>query len=551
MKNQKQCGLRNLFDIRLFALILFSLISIQLASAHEDLPQVNTSEMSHISHIPSNAHTDIENEIYNDDTHGHAVLGSVDYRIAAIDMMLGIILIIGFILFFRGLEGRDLLEYNIVKRLMKSRLYPAILQIPTVFFFGFIVYFFFFGSAAYAKNPGSILSWTLWWPLVPLTFIMFGRLWCTICPFPLIGDFVQRFVQPLRKPGTFLLNYGIWITDGIFIMITLFDRLYGMVDHPWLSGVVFLLILAGVIIFSLRYERRTFCKHVCFLGGVSGNYSMVSGLSIESKNKSVCAACKVKACYFGSGKVPGCPYSTVIPAKIGMRYCTLCANCIKNCPHDNVAVRIRSIASELWSHTRVSFSESFFAKLMVGVVIVQNLGMLVVWSDFIKILLNYGIGEKLAIAILYFTGIAVPLTLMTISSFFSNRLQTVPVSTSVNFAAFGYAFIPIDVAGHIAHNLFHLLAEGKAILGAFIGLITGEVAFEGGIADTSLISGLQYSLIIVGGFGTLYVAYRIACTREESTSSALKILLPHAVLLLIIFGVNLLLFMMPMSHRGG
>ncbi|MEK6960765.1 MAG: 4Fe-4S binding protein [Nanoarchaeota archaeon] len=474
------------------------------------------------------------------------------------DMMAGLVafvfmflLVAGMILFMRGIAGKDLLEYKTISRLMKSRWYPGILQFPTLVFFGFIGYFFFFGPVRYADNPGSVLSWTLWWPLVPITFILFGRLWCAICPFPVIGDFFQRFVQPTRKPGEFLVKYGIWITDGIFLAITLFDRLYGMVDTPWLSGTVFVLILFGVIIMSVQYERRTFCKHVCFLGGVSGNYSMLSGLSLESRDKAVCAVCKVKGCYFGSGHTPGCPYFAVMPSKQGMRDCTLCANCVKNCPKDNIALRTRSIASELWSHARVSFSESFFAKLMVGVVIIQNLGMLAVWGDLQMMLEGMGLGPKASIIVLYAAAIALPLIFMTITSAISSRLESEPSSTILNFAAFGYAFIPIDVAGHVAHNLSHLLGEGKSIIGAFLGLITGKVASEGAFAGVSEIRGMQLAIVAAGGLGTLYVGYRIARAREKTTFAALKILLPHFVLLIVIFGINLLLFSQSMGHRGG
>ena len=461
-----------------------------------------------------------------------------------------ILFILGIFLFFSNMSGKNLMDYKFFKSFIKSKFYPKILQIPTLIFFGFIIYYFFFGSLSYSKNPGSILSWTLWWPLVPLTFILFGRLWCALCPLPIIGDFIQKFIHPSRKPGNFLMKYGIWITDGIFIFITLFDRLYGMVDTPWLSGIVFLLLLFGVIIFSIRYERRAFCKHVCFLGGVSGNYSMLSALSIEAKDKAVCASCRVKACYFGSGKIDGCPYSNVIPAKSSMRNCTLCANCIKACPNDNIAVRVRTFASELWNSAKVTFSESFFAKLMVGIVIIQNLGMLAIWFNALDFLMNHGLSRNISIIILYFSAIVIPLLLMTISSFISNKLQSVPLSTSSNFAAFGYSFIPIDVAGHIAHNLFHLLSEGKSIVGAFIGLFSGNVILEGPVAGSSSITILQYILILIGALGTFFVAYKIARAKENNFKSAIKILLPHAVLILIILTINIFLFMTPMSYRG-
>jgi len=491
-----------------------------------------------------NAHSHTEEPTTHTTEHPSEV--SIDW----LSMILIIFVIAGIIFFIRSIQGKDLLEYKIIKHIAKSKLYPGILQVPTFILFGFIIYYFFFGSFFYANNPGSILAWTLWWPLVPLTFILFGRMWCVACPLPIIGDFVQKFTNPTRKAGNFLKTYGIWIMDGMFILITLFDRLYGMVDTPWLSGLIFTLLLLGVIAISLRYERRTFCKHLCFLGGVSGNYSMLSSLSLESKDKSICNKCNVKACYFGSGKASPCPYSNVMPTKEGMRNCNLCADCIKNCPNDNIAIRVRSVASELWSHVRVSFSESFFAKLMVGIVIIQNLGMLAIWFDLQDKLMSYGISEKPAIILLYFSAIAIPLLLMTISSYFSNRLQTTPLSTKTNFAAFGYAFIPIDVAGHIAHNLYHLLSEGKQIIGAFIGLFTGKVLYTGSLTSSTTISTLQYAFIALGSLGTLYVAYRIARAKEQTSVSAWKILLPHALLLIIIIAVNIYLFSLPMAHRG-
>lgn len=501
--------------------------------------------------IPANS-TAAENQHSEHSAHAQMSAPEEQNSLAlAINIIFVLLLIAGLVMFFKTFQGKNLLDYSPLKKLMKSKIYPAILQIPTLIFFIFIIYFFFFGSATYSKNPGAILSWTLWWPLLPLTFILFGRIWCTICPLPLIGDFFQKFTKPTKKPGQFLIKYGIWITDGIFIGITLFDRLYGMVDTPILSGIIFLLIITGVIILSIKYERRTFCKHICFLGGVSGNYSMLSGISIETKNPEICATCKARACYFGSGKAPGCPYFTVMPTKQGMRNCTLCANCIKNCPNDNVAMKLRNIASELWAHTRVSFSESFFAKLMVGIVIIQNLGMLAIWGDLTNSLMQFGIGEKTAIIMLYFAAIALPLLLMTITSIISSKLQTTPGTAIANFAAFGYAFIPIDVAGHIAHNLFHLLAEGKSIIGAFIGLFTGTITIDGALMNASQIKSAQLALVIAGGIGTLYAAYRIALAKEQTIKGALKIVLPHAILLLIIFAINILLFSTPMAHRGG
>ena len=188
---------------------------------------------------------------------------------------------------------------------------------------------------------------------------------------------------------------------------------------------------------------------------------------------------------------------------------------------------------------------------MVGVVIIQNIGMLAIWGNLTGWLIQSGFGEKSAIALLYAAAITIPLLLMTFSSKISSSLQRTPSSTIDNFAAFGYAFIPIDVAGHVAHNLFHLLSEGWSIVGAFTGLFTGNVSFSGPITNSSVVSGLQFAFIIVGGLGTLFVAYKIARARESCWQDAVRVMLPHALLLFVLFGVNMLLFSTTMTHRGG
>jgi len=48
------------------------------------------------------------------------------------------------------------------------------------------------------------------------------------------------------------------------------------------------------------------------------------------------------------------------------------------------------------------------------------------------------------------------------ASYLSNR--TARRGSSPTFTIFGYALIPLDLAGHLAHNLFHLLAEARTTL---------------------------------------------------------------------------------------
>ena len=120
------------------------------------------------------------------------------------------------------------------------------------------------------------------------------------------------------------------------------------------------------------------------------------------------------------------------------------------------------------------------------------------------------------------------------------------------FAAFGYALIPLDVAGHIAHNLFHLLAEGKSIAATALAL----VGREGGDTSTALVGNdtiqvLQYLLIALGVAGSLYTAQCIAASRSTGWSRPARRLLlaPYVTLVLALAAVNGWLFALPMAHR--
>ncbi|HLG25456.1 MAG TPA: 4Fe-4S binding protein [Candidatus Gracilibacteria bacterium] len=457
----------------------------------------------------------------------------------------------------RKLQFVDVLDYGGLRKFVKSRWYPAIFQIPALFVFLGIFAYLFFGSYYYAENPGSILVWTFWWAVLPFSFILVGRLWCAVCPFAWVSDFVQKHFGRKRRIPVWMAKYSFWIVDLIFIFITWFDRVFGMTEHPFLTGLIFISILAGVIVCGFLYEKRAFCRYICFLGNVAGNYSMVAPLELKPKDPKVCASCVQKSCYFGkveNGKVekPGCPFNQVIPTKDGNRFCVLCGNCVKVCPHDNIALTLRPFGSDFWKRAYVRFEESFFAKMLVGIVIIQNIGMLALWGNISDVIRNVtGIAdEKILFTLIYFFAMSIPLVLMFISSFISAKFAK--EKTVQNFARFGYAFIAVDLAGHLAHNLNHLLGEGKTILAAFAGFFSGQVQqfIDLSLFSQGTIKILQYLILSLGVIGTLYITYRIAQKKAPDRSALIKTMIPHLVLLGVLMAVNFFIFSLPMIHRS-
>ena len=79
--------------------------------------------------------------------------------------------------------------------------------------------------------------------------------------------------------------------------------------------------------------------------------------------------------------------------------------------------------------------------------------------------------------------LAIPVTLMALTALVAGRMNGASVAR--NFAMFGYAIIPLDVAGHVAHNLFHLFAEGKAVWFTALMLVGQQVGEESRLSPSS------------------------------------------------------------------
>ncbi len=446
--------------------------------------------------------------------------------------------------------GRNLMRNPVVARVLRSRLYPGIIQVPVAAVFGLVAYQLLVGPDSAHDNAGTALMGVLWWPLIPIVFVLLGRFWCAVCPFGWLSDQVQKLVGANQPVPAFLKKYGIWIIDASFLLITWADHVWGVVESPWGSGVLLLILTSAVIVSGALFQRRTFCRYLCFLGGLSGNYARTGMVELRA-DAAICRTCKSRAaCYNGNDKVAGCPLFTFARTMDTNANCNLCANCIKACPNDAIQVRLRKPTSELWFINKPEVQESFLAMAIMGIVIVQNVTMLEVWNSALTWMeattgiTNYALIFTVAFAV----AVTLPVGLLAVASRLAagRNLET----TMKNFARFGYALIPLDVAGHIAHNLFHLLAEGGSVLttvGALFGFTYGDESLA--LASTTTIQILQFALLALGIAGSLYTAWRITRRRYQTTARRTNTFRPMAVLVAVLGAVNVYLFLLPMAHR--
>ena len=442
--------------------------------------------------------------------------------------------------------SRGLLDNPLILGFLKSRWYPAIFAYPTLVVFGYIVYSLLWGPAAASANLGTSLTWVLWWPLIPLAMFALGRFWCGICPFGTTIDLVQKVAGLGRPVPTFLKKYGIWIIDAVFLLITWSDHAFGIVESPRGSGYLLGLLITASVVTAVFFERRAWCRYLCFLGGLSSNYSRSSSIQLKATSE-ICATCKDQHCYKGRGSIPGCPIFEVPRAMSSMANCNFCAACLKSCLNGSLRLLVRKPTSELWFIARPKFSEAFLAVVIVGIVLVQNITMLSFWEPLMASLGGVLFGSRVAaFTVVFLVAMAVPFGLMMAAA----RLTGAQTGEDIarTFARFGYAVIPLDLAGHMAHNFFHLLAEGRAIFFNTAALFGTQVTGDAALLPGPTIQALQFAVLALGIGGSFFTAYKIA-QRRHGEAPTLRALVPQLVVLVIFGLVNVYLFTLPMAHR--
>ncbi|MFC0476243.1 4Fe-4S binding protein [Robertmurraya beringensis] len=438
----------------------------------------------------------------------------------------------------------NLLSIPIIKKFIKSKWYPGIFQWMVLVVFSVIVFELVAGTVSPHGNFGTTMTWVLWWPLIPILFIATGRFWCAICPFGKVSDIVRKLVGSERPMPKFLRKYGIWLIDLFFIVITYSDHVWGIVESPRGSGYLLLLLVTMVVATSVFYERRTFCKTLCFLGGLAGNYSRSGALELRG-TPDICKTCKTQSCFKGSDKAEGCPMFQFPRTMDSSAECNICGNCVKNCPNDSIRLSLRVPTKELWGLKNPKLEHASLAAVIMGIVFVQNITMLEIWKDILSIISSFtGTSNyQVNFTIAFIFSMALPILLLLGAA----KLATVlgmPNSVKKNFTLFGYAFIPLDLAGHLGHNLFHIITEGKAIWFNSLSLFGSKVTTgDLSLASTSTVQLLQYLIIGIGFIGSTYTAYKMG------KKATFKSMLPYYVLMLILGIINIYLFSLPMSHR--
>ncbi len=251
--------------------------------------------------------------------------------------------------------GYNLLKIRPIRKLILWSLFPYLFQAIFLLIFVLLAVTGWrlyapegVASKLYAKaNIVNLVIWGLWWPVMIWVAVLFGRLWCTVCPLELVANGTERLGRAL---GIKQLSLGKALSSGALIaaLYLLIQMLVpGIELHrvPAYTSIFLwtLIAIAGVTGFLIK--DRAFCRGFCPVGLLLGTYGRGSMLAVRPRSGETFGASEDKPCITPSDRPDSnsriCP-SLLNPPKLnGSKDCLMCGQCIKSYGPDNMQLLLR------------------------------------------------------------------------------------------------------------------------------------------------------------------------------------------------------------------
>ncbi len=400
-----------------------------------------------------------------------------------------------------------------------------LLRVVMLMGFVFTIISALLGTRVGSHNFGIIMVWIAWWTTLKLGFIpLGGRSWCSICPIPLPGEWMQQGGIMVKGKRSLGLNLrwpkslrGSWLQSGGFLLIGLFSAV--TLTDPHVTGWVLLALFATAVGMSLVFEHRAFCSYICPIGGFSGMYSKAAPVEVRVLDKEICARHGDKSCY------RACPWGIYPLALKDSSACGLCMECLRACPQDNLALNLRPYGTDL-ARPAVSsrLDETFLALIMLGSALVFSAVFLGPWG-WLKTS-AYNIGSQVwllyALSFLVLNLLVLPATFtLCVALWKKISHSSLPLKRLIAQEAQG--LLPLGLLAWMAFTLAFALPKLSYII-----VVLNDPfgwgwqllgANPGGSLDVSRISILlQVLLLVLGVFWSARVTRKLSSADEKKSS---------------------------------
>lgn len=382
-------------------------------------------------------------------------------------------------------------------------------------------------------NLANLIVWCFWWPSIILLSILFGRLWCTVCPMEIMISLLNRIGRKLKIPKFLRSGWAITIFYSIVLVFGIHTFAIHRVPHRM---ALYMISLFGLtIVISLIFEKRAFCSYFCPVGTLLGLYSTNAAMEWRVRDRKVCDACKEKPCinkernfaWYGRA----CQ-SNLFPGSLSNNVdCILCTQCMKACPNNNVTFRFRWPFKDLFKGLKLNLPQLGFILVVFGFAFYEVVTEWVTGENWIMAPFDRIHGQlhipapwdgTINALILF---IVLPMVLFMVISF----LQSAIGDSKSGIAALKYyllAFLPLIASTHFAKSVVKSVSRFQYLSVAFKDpegietareLIAGTIHIGGQWQKTLnyIAQGFSVFVMMIGLVVTLNLLIRIAHRENE------------------------------------
>ena len=418
-------------------------------------------------------------------------------RLAPEDLFIGLTPTIGRLTF-------NLLRLDKVKKLFASGWYPTGVQLMTGAFFVYIFYQGYWGEQRPDSNVSLVLTWGIWEPLVFISTLFAARIWCGVCPVGAASSLCSRYFSLKLPIPQLFRRYGFYVSGFGIALIFWSEVATHMTTSPRATAYLLASIFVLAMVFGLLYQRRAWCRYLCPLGKMVGVFASIAMVEVRA-NYGICNNdCTTHSCYTGGIKgQSGCP---MFEGPFSLRSnlnCILCGNCIKNCPNQSPQVNLRLPGFELWSSHRFEKSIAFLVPVIISTQLFRGLEMARYHRFFMGASIN-----RISMLVLLLTAIT---TLVFLAIRKVEKLMPDATVDSKEHSAgvLSYCLLLLAATFEMAFHLERLLLFGGQIIPVFGRQLEQQWEALGASGAPWAITALQVMLVLLGGWGSLWVLKRI------------------------------------------
>ena len=228
------------------------------------------------------------------------------------------------------------------------------------------------------------------------------------------------------------------------------------------------------------------------------------------------------------------------------RYCTLCANCIKNCPHRSIRLNVQMPAEGVLTLENYTMSGSFLSLALMSVLLVEN-GSLLGRDSLAFALLaeRVPIPYDMLYSIMFLLVVSFPFLGLWLYEFVITGFDRAKSAIRLNML--GFSFIPLGLAGHLAfffEHFLHGIDQLVGMAGDFLGLDWQMNTVRAMGANN--LREFQHWIVMAGAAGVVYVLRNFTTKHPDIFDRKKYVLWGYGTML----GVAVYLYWMVMGHTS-